>query len=293
MLNRQKRKLLLPFLAPALLLYGTFFLYPAAKTFYVALTSWQGVTTNLPFVGLANFRRLAHDPIFQGTISNTFKFAVMGAFVLFPLALFLAYATSEKLFGARTFRFIILAPVALSVATAALLWKFILNPNFGLLNALLGAIGLDSLERPWLGLTTTAMPAVVFATVWHGVGIWMIFFAAAITRVPVDLKEAARIDGASSFAIFRHIVFPLIWDVTRILLVLWVINALQAFAFIWAMTQGGPLNATNVFGSYLYEVAFQESRYGYAAAIAVVMFFFVLVLTLTVNRLTRREAVEY
>src|SRR5581483_10124013 len=147
--------------------------------------------------------------------------------------------------------------------------------------------------RPWLGDTKTAMPAVVLATVWHGVGIWMIFFGAAITRVPVELKEAARIDGASSFAIFRHVVFPLIWDVTRILLVLWVINALQAFAFIWAMTQGGPFNATNVFGTYLYQVAFQESRYGYASAIAVVMFLLILLLTVGVNRLTRRETVEY
>jgi ABC-type sugar transport system permease subunit len=292
-LNRQKRKLLVPFLAPALLLYGTFFLYPAGKTFYVALTSWHGVTEKLPFVGFDNFRQLAHDDLFRGTISNTFRFAVLGGVVLFPLALFLAYATSEKLFGARTFRFIILAPVALSVATAALLWKFILNPNFGLLNGFLGAVGLGSLERPWLGLTSTAMPAVIVATLWHGIGIWMIFFAAAISRVPVELKEAARIDGASSFRIFRHIVFPLIWDVTRVLLVLWVIGALQAFAFIWAMTQGGPLNSTNVFGSYLYEVAFQDSRYGYAAAIAVVMFFLVLILTLLTNRLTRREAVEY
>jgi ABC-type sugar transport system permease subunit len=292
-LNRQKRSLLLPFLAPALLLYAAFFLYPAGKTFYVSLTSWEGVTQHMPFAGLDNYRRLAQDEIFRGTISNTYKFAFMGAIVLFPLALFLAYATSERLFGARTFRFVILAPVALSVATAALLWKFVLNPNFGILNGVLGAVGLDSLERPWLGQTSTAMPAVVFATVWHGVGIWMIFFAAAITRVPVELKEAARIDGASSLAIFRHIVFPLIWDVTRILIVLWVINALQAFAFIWAMTQGGPFNATNVFGTYLYQVAFQESRYGYASAIAVVMFFLILILTLGVNRLTRRETVEY
>jgi ABC-type sugar transport system permease subunit len=292
-LDRQKRKLLLPFLAPALLLYGVFFLYPAAKTFYVALTSWQGVTQKMPFVGIANFRQLYHDDIFRGTVQHTFTFAVEGALLLFPLALFLAYATSDRLFGARTFRFIILAPVALSVATAALLWKFVLNPNFGLLNGFLGAIGLGGLERPWLGMESTAMPAVVLATVWHGVGIWMIFFGAAISRVPVELKEAARIDGASSFSIFRFIVFPLIWDVTRILLVLWIIGALQAFAFMFAMTNGGPFNATNVFGTYLYQVAFQSSRFGYASAIAVVMFALILFFTVVVNRLTRRDAVEY
>jgi raffinose/stachyose/melibiose transport system permease protein/N-acetylglucosamine transport system permease protein len=292
-LNRQKRKLLLPFLTPALLLYGVFFLYPAGRTFYVALTSWNGIDPDLSFIGFGNFRELADDPIFHRTIRNTAVFTVLGAIVLFPLALFLAFATSEKLFGARTFRFIILAPVALSVATAALLWKFALNPNFGLMNGLLDAVGLEEWSRPWLGMESTAMIAVVLATVWHGVGIWMIFFAAAITRVPQEMKEAARIDGASSWRIFRHIVFPLIWDVTRILIVLWIIGALQAFAFIFAMTNGGPLNATNVFGTYLYNAAFVESRFGYAAAIAVAMFALILCFTVLVSRLTRRETVQY
>jgi len=292
-LNRQKRKLLLPFLAPALLLYCVFFLYPAARTFHVALTSWNGITPDLPFVGLDNFRELADDPIFRGTIRNTAVFTILGAIVLFPLALFLAFATSEKVFGARTFRFIVLAPVALSVATAALLWKFALNPNFGLVNGLLGAVDLEEWSRPWLGMESTAMIAVVLATIWHGVGIWMIFFAAAISRVPQELKEAARIDGASSWRIFCHIVFPLIWDVTRILIVLWIIGALQAFAFIFAMTGGGPFNATNVFGTYLYDAAFVESRFGYAAAVAVVMFGLILCFTAIVTRLTRRATVQY
>lgn len=293
MLNRQKRKLLLPFLAPALLLYGVFFLYPAARTFYVALTSWNGIDPHLTFVGLDNFRELADDPVFRGTIKHTAEFTILGAVVLFPLALFLAFATSEKVFGARTFRFIVLAPVALSVATAALLWKFVLNPNFGVVDGVLNGVGLDQLSRPWLGMESTAMIAVVLATVWHGVGIWMIFFAAAISRVPQELKEAARIDGASSWRIFRHIVFPLIWDVTRILLVLWIIGALQAFAFIFAMTGGGPFHATNVFGTYLYDAAFVQSRFGYGAAIAVVIFALILLFTTAVNRLTRRETVQY
>ncbi len=293
MLNRQKRKLLLPFLVPAFLLYGTFFLYPAARTFYVALTSWNGIDPSLTFVGLDNFRELANDPVFRGTIAHTAEFAILGAVILFPLALFLAFATSERIFGARTFRFIVLAPVALSVATAALLWKFVLNPNFGIVDGVLNGVGLDQLSRPWLGMESTAMIAVVLATIWHGVGIYMIFFAAAISRVPQELKEAARIDGASSWRIFRHIVFPLIWDVSRILLILWIIGALQAFAFIFAMTGGGPFHATNVFGTYLYDAAFVQSRFGYGAAIAVVIFALVLLFTTVVNRLTRRETVQY
>ena len=293
MLNRQKRKLLIPFLAPALLLYGLFFLYPATRTFYVALTSWNGIDPHLKYIGLDNFRELAHDPVFRGTIKHTAQFTILGAIVLFPLSLFLAFATSDSVFGARTFRFIILAPVALSVATAALIWKFALNPNFGIVDGVLNGVGLGGLSRPWLGEARPALIAVVLATIWHGVGTYMIFFSAAISRVPKELKEAARIDGASSWNIFRYVVFPLIWDVTRILLILWIIGGLQTFAFIFAMTGGGPFHATNVFGTYLYDAAFVQSRFGYAAAVAVVIFILVLIFTAVANRVTRRETVQY
>jgi ABC-type sugar transport system permease subunit len=293
MLNRQKRQLLIPFLAPALLLYGLFFLYPALRTFYVALTSWNGIDPHLKYIGLANFRELARDPVFRGTIKHTAQFTILGAFVLFPLSMFLAFATSDNVFGGRTFRFIVLAPVALSVSTAALIWKFALNPNFGIVDGVLNGIGLGGYSHPWLGEARPALIAVILATIWHGVGTYMIFFSAAISRVPLELREAARIDGASSWKIFRHVVFPLIWDVTRILLILWIIGGLQTFAFIFAMTGGGPFNATNVFGTYLYDAAFVQSRFGYAAAVAVVIFLLILIFTTIVSRLTRHETVQY
>lgn len=137
------------------------------------------------------------------------------------------------------------------------------------------------------------MPAVVLATVWHGVGIWMLFFSAAIERIPPEVREAAMVDGASAYQVFRHIVFPLIWDVTRILLILWIIQALQSFAFIYAMTGGGPLRATEVFATYLYEVTFSQYRFGYGAAIAVFMTLFILLATLASSKLSKRETVTY
>lgn len=292
LLERQRRRLVVPFLLPALVLYALFMLYPAVTTFYVALTKWDGV--NAPeWAGAANFTRLTEDSLFSSTITHTIVFTVLGALVLFPAAMFFGYVTQRMRLG-RVYRFLILAPVALSVTTAALLWKFLVDPNFGAVQSVLRAIGLDSLASvELLGRPSTAMLMVVLATVWHGIGLWMMFFAAAAERVPAELKEAATLDGATSFQVFRHVVWPLMWEVTRTLLILWMIQGLQTFAFIIAMTNGGPLRATEVIGTYLYKVAFASSEFGYAAAIAVVLFAAILVLTLLSQRLTRRESEQY
>jgi ABC-type sugar transport system permease subunit len=218
----------------------------------------------------------------------------MGGAILFPLAIFFAIATKAVKFG-KTYRFLILAPIALSVTTAALLWKFALNPNFGIVTELFSVLGLDFLARwEWLGETSTAMLIVVLATVWHGIGIWMLFFVAAIERVPPELREAATLDGASPFQIFRYVTFPLIWEVTRTLLILWIIQASQAFGFIIAMTNGGPLGATEVVGTHLYKQAFVDFDYGYAAAIAIALSIVVLLLTVVSRRIGgKSEGVQY
>jgi ABC-type sugar transport system permease subunit len=292
LVERQKRRLVVPFLLPALGLYGLFMLYPAFTTFYVALTEWNGVTPP-SFVGVGNFSRLAQDDLFISTIGHTVWFTVLGALVLFPAAMFFGYVTQRLRFG-RLYRFLILAPVALSVTTAALLWKFLVDPNFGAAQAVFTKLGLDGLAHVQvLGSPKTAMLMVVLVTVWHGIGLWMTFFAAAFERVPAELKEAATLDGASGLTVFRYVVWPLMWDVTRTLLVLWMIQGLQAFAFIIALTNGGPLRATEVIGTYLYKVAFSSSEFGYGAAIAVTLFAAILVLTLVSQRLSRRESEQY
>ncbi len=293
MVDRQKRRLVFPFVLPALALYIGFMLYPALTTFYVAMTNWDGVTRELPFIGLTNFTDLVKDDQFTSTIGHTVVFTVLGAMILFPLAIFFAYVTHRLRFG-RLYRFLILAPLALSVTTSALLWKFMLNPNFGLVSGAARSLGLDGLAKfQWLGDTRTAMLMIVLATIWNGIGLWMTLFAVAIERVPQELRDAALIDGASGFHTFRYVVWPLIWEVTRTLIILWVIQGLQAFAFIIAMTNGGPLGSTEVVGTYLYGVAFTDGRFGYGAAIAVVLFLAILVVALATNRLTRRESDQY
>lgn len=291
MVERQRRRVLVPFLLPAFALFGTLVLYPIITTGYIALTEWNGVGP-ARYVGGANFVRAFHDPLLRSAIGNTAEFVVVGGLVLFPLAFLLAYGT-KRLRRGNTYRFLILAPIALSVTTAALLWKFLLNPNFGLVSGTLKALGLDGLAKfEWLGETSTAMLVVIAATVWHGVGLWMLFLAAALEGVPPELSEAAALDGASQRQIVRYVVLPLIWPVMRTLILLWVVQASQAFGFIVAITNGGPLGSTEVIGTYLYKVGFSDYDFGYSAAIAVSLTIVVLGLALGWQRLSRRQGEE-
>ncbi len=291
--DRQKRRLLIPFLLPAVLLYAAFTLYPGISTFFLAFTEWGGIG-EAAFVGADNFVRLVGDARLHRVAGNTLFFVVVGGLILFPLAIFFALATRALKRG-KIYRFLILAPVALSVTTAALLWKFAFNPNFGFVSDLFAGVGLESLAAwEWLGESSTAMLIVILATIWHGVGIWMLFFVSAIERVPPELKEAATLDGAGPFQVFRYVTFPLIWEVTRTLVVLWIIQASQAFGFIIAITNGGPLGSTEVIGTYLYKQAFTDFDYGYAAAVAVSLSLVVISLTVLSRRIGGKAAgVQY
>jgi len=287
LVDRQRRRVLLPFLLPAVAIYGLFLFYPALSTFYVALTTWDGISAPI-FVGMQNFMNLAQDPLLRLAALHTVEFVVIGGIILFPLAFFFAYST-ERLRFAKLYRFFILAPVALSVTTAALLWKFALNPNFGFVDAFFRSVGLGGLGHvQWLGQTSTAMLMVIAATIWSGAGVWMLFVASAIQGVGPDVREAAAIDGASRFQILLRIILPLVWPVTRTLILLWMVQAAQAFGFVVAMTGGGPLGSTDVVGTYLYNTAFNDYRYGYASAIAVALVIVVVILASIAQRLSRR-----
>lgn len=288
LMDRQRRRVLW-MLLPAVAIYAGLMLYPALTTVWVAFTDWNGVTAP-SYLGTANFSELLHDTALRSAVMHTAQFVVIGGAILFPLAFFFAYATERSRFG-KTYRFFILLPVALSVTTAALLWKFALNPNFGFVDAVLRGIGLHSAGQfQWLGNTSTAMLMVVLATIWSGAGIWMLFLASAIAQVSPELREAAAIDGASRTQIFWRIVLPIVWPVTRSLILLWVIQAAQAFGFIVAMTGGGPLGSTQVVGTYLYGTAFTDNRYGYASAIAVALAVVVMLLAAISQLAARRGA---
>src|SRR5699024_10026009 len=241
---------------------------------------WYGTFQTTQWVGLQNYRNLLADPLFGSAIANTLLYFVLSLVVLFPLALFIAWALLRTR-GTRSFyQVAIFAPAVLSVSVAGVLWKFIYNPSFGIINTALDAVGLGALTRPWLGDPSTAMFGIVVAVIWHGIATWIILILAGLDRIPSELGEAASLDGASDWQVFTKVTLPLLWPVLSTLLVLWFIQSMQTFAFIYVMTDGGPHGATEVMATYMYRLAFEGRMFAYGSAMAIIMTVIVLVMSL-------------
>lgn len=297
MFQQSRRRLILPFVAPQLLLYLVVVFVPVLLTIYYGFTDWQGHGNPIHLNGLTNYRVAFEDRNFHNAIVNSVQLTMIGGVILFIPALYIAWALQQSFSGRRVFSFIILAPLVIAASVAGLIWKWIYNPTQGLINPILEWLHLGSLARPWLGDPRFALTAIIVASVWHGIGSWVLLLSAGIDRIPADLPDAAKIDGASDWQVFRGVTLPLLWEVLRILLVLWVIQALQAFTFIFVMTGpisvGGPLGSTDVMATYVYRVAFIDFKWAYGAAMATLMLVMIFLLSLLVNRVTSRETVEY
>ena len=293
MYESSRRKLILPFLLPGVLLIFVFFLLPAVQTVYVSFTDWFGTFQTFGFKGIDNYVKLFSDNLFLGSIGHTFVYFFISLVILFPLSVLIAVCLQRIRRGKQFIQFMIFAPVVLSVVVAAVMWKFIFNPNIGIINGVLNAIGLDSLARPWLGDKSTALLCIVIASIWHGIGTWIMLITAGLTRIPADLQEAARIDGAHEGQIFFKITLPLLWEVLKTLIVLWFVQAMQSFSFIYIMTQGGPQGSTEVMGSYLYRTAFEGKMFAYGSAMSIVMTITIILVSFIGNKLMKKEVVQF
>ncbi|HNS51597.1 MAG TPA: sugar ABC transporter permease [Anaerolineae bacterium] len=294
MYQRSRRKLVIPFLAPALLLYTALLFIPLVQTMWRSLTNWYGHGGERVFWGLRNYRLMFMDPQFLNAAKNTGLFALSGGVILFIPAVFVSWALTQRIRGRSIFRYIIVAPVVLSTVSVALLWKLLYDPVFGPINNLLRAIGLEQLALPWLGDPRTALLAVVIAATWQQLGTWVILLSAGLERVPVELLEAARIDGASEWKVFWKVTLPLVWGVLRLLIIVWLISSLQVFGQVYVMTPAGSVGgSTTVVGILIYERAFHSYQWGLACAMATFLMIVILVVSLVANKLTKRESIEY
>lgn len=287
-----QRRIIIPFLLPALVLLGVFFLYPLVRTVDISFTEWTR-TGNYSYVGAENYTQVLDDPSYRNALKNAFLFTLVGGCMLFPVAIAIAWALSQRIHGEKFFRFVVFAPVVLSAAVVALMWKFVYHPTLGLINPALESVGLGALARTWLGDPSTALPAVAFVTVWHGIGIWVVLLSAGFERLPADVLEAGRIDGAGEWRLFRSVMLPMLRDLFRILLVLWIVQSMQAFAFVFIMTGGGPFGSTDIVGTLMYRVAFERSEFGYAAAMGVVLVVIMLIVAQIVNKVMKRDELQY
>jgi N-acetylglucosamine transport system permease protein len=297
--KHQQYRLIIPFLAPALGLYALFVLYPYAQAIYLSLTGWRGTSANKPWVGLDNYHRLWNDDRFTEALSRNGQLLVVLPIVTILISLtFAALFTQggDGVRGAGFYRVVFFFPQIISTVIVGILWSYVYSPNIGLLNGILRALGLDSLTRTWLADENTVLWAIAAVSIWASVGFYMVIFLAAMQAIPTSFYEAARLDGAGRFRSFRDITFPLIWETMRTAMIYLAISALDFFVLVVVMSQGpntATARRTEVVSVYLYNQAFDKSRWGYASAIGVVLLLLTLLLSVVIMRLTRREVYEY
>ena len=256
---------------PGFAWYIIFILVPNALTAALSFHRWKGVTWEFRWMGLANYQRMFGDPIFYTSLKNNFYYALISMVLVIIIALFMATILSNKsIKRPGFFRAIFYFPNVMSVVVISLMWRFMYDPNLGIINGILREVGADGLTRVWLGNLSTVRPALIVPQVWSGVGLYILIYMTTIRSINPALYEAAAIDGAGKIRQFFTITLPLIIPTIKTTMILFLAGALSGgFALVRIMTQGGPNNASNVLANYLYDKAFRDSDYGYAAAIGV------------------------
>lgn len=253
------------FIAPPFIGIAVFLLYPLANSFCMSFTAFDFAKPP-EFIGTANYKKaLFADPLVWKTLGNTF-YAALGVPIGMVLSLFVAVLLNQNIRGRNFFRMLFFLPTICSMVAMALIWQWIFNSDFGLLNYFLSAVGI--VGPAWLTDETWAMPAIIFQGVWGGMGISIILYLAALGNVPASLYEAATVDGAGRWQKFLHITVPGISPVTFFILVTSLIAALQDFPRFALLTGGGPNYSTTTIVYYLYTTAFEYNEMGYASAIA-------------------------
>jgi multiple sugar transport system permease protein len=268
------------FLAPAVVFFMALFFIPIVSQLW---TSLYGGTRGDVFVGLGNFARAFRDPNVVGSFITTVVYAASALLVGIALGVLLAVILNEALPGRTVFRAILLIPYLTSISIIGLLWRNLLDPQVGIINRVLAAVGLPG--QDWL--TSAPLAVIVGITVWSSVGYTMVLFLAGLQGIPSEYYEAARVDGANGWARFRYVTWPLLRPTTLFVSIIGVIGALQQFALPYIVTSGGPANATALYAFRVFNVAFNDGNFGYASALSFLLLLVILVLSLIQLRLGR------
>jgi len=276
------------FVLPSLVLYAVFMIYPFFQSIYFSFTDWNGVTAEKNWIGLANYRRMIDDALLWSSLWHTLIWVVLGTVAPMAIGLLLAVLLWRRPRGFTLFRTIYFMPQVLSSVVIAIVWSWIYNPIFGILNRGLDRVGLDALSRGWLGDTDFALFAVLVAAVWAETGFVFVVFLAGLQNVSKDLLEAATIDGANMWQRFWNVTVPQLANVVNVVAALLLIGGFSVFDIIFAMTQGGPANATEVIATYTYQEAFTQNRIGYAATLSLVITVISLIASVVFIRVRER-----
>jgi raffinose/stachyose/melibiose transport system permease protein len=283
--------IIVAFLLPALALYGLFVIYPISQSIRYSVFNWNGLEALTNFVGFENFRTALSDPLFLEAMRHNVIIIGLSLIFQIPFALAVAVMLNQKLRARGMLRLFFFAPYILSEVVTGVVFRQILRPA-GFVDQTLSAVGGESLVQTWFGDPTIVLYTIFFVVSWKYFGFHMILLLAGLQLIPVELDEAASIDGATWSQHFRYGTLPLIGPTLRVSVFLSIIGSIQLFDLVWVMTKGGPVNASSTMATYLVDWAFRRSQFGYASAVSVIIFVASLVVALFYNRFVLKRDLE-
>ncbi len=286
---RRTRIIPILYIAPALIMLSLFVYYPLVRNLVNGFYEWNPFTLDRSFVSIENYTRLFKDPVFYTVLKNNLIYAVISVILQVGLGLVIAAILEDKIFRrfSTFFRTTFFIPVLISMTVIGILFSFIYNPDVGLLNSFLRAVGLGEWTEGWLGNPKTAIFAVIFVSQWQSIGYAVMLFVLAVQKVPGELYEAATIDGAGKLRTFFSITVPQVKEMTFVLLIYTVTGSFLVFSEVYVLTSGGPANSSQVFSTYLYQKAFIDSEPGFASAIANVILGITLIFYFVQNKVLK------
>lgn len=278
-LHRQRQRTAVLMVIPAVVLVGALVFYPLARGAWISLHQWDGLSGSMTWFGLRNFQNVANDAVFTKALGNTFVYALGVTVVKNVLGLGIALLLNQALRGRGLFRTATFVPVMMSYVAVGILWSWIFNPTFGLLNAFLEAVGLGGLIQGWLSDPTIALYSVMAVDVWKWTGFHVVIFLAGLQTVPPELLEAASLDGAGRVQSFVRVTLPLLVPVLSFSILMSLTGAFVAnYDLVTVMTGGGPSHSTEVALTWIVNTAFQHFNVGKANAMSIVLFALVAVI---------------
>ncbi|MFD1720355.1 carbohydrate ABC transporter permease [Amnibacterium endophyticum] len=278
------------FMAPSLLILGVFVIYPIVVSFWYSLHDWTIGSDVQPFLGLGNYLALTRDPQFWNALVNTLELTVVSVAALVVLGLALAIALLRDSFITKAVRSAFFFPTVVSLTSIGLVWRFLLDPQLGLVAGISETLGLPAVD--WLQSTALALPAVIFVDIWKNLGFVMIIMIGGLKGVPAERYEAGRLDGAGDWQLVRFITLPSIRPTLLFATLILTIQSLQLFDLVYVMTGGGPLFATDTLVTEVFREGFVNYRTGYASAISWVLFALIMLISLVQLRIFRYDDVD-
>ena len=289
--KKRSRELLLIylFLLPAFAVFMLYRIIPLGWNLVLSFQEWKAIGPN-PWIGLSNYTKMFKDEVFWKSLSNTIIYFIVGSPVAIILAIFIAISVNQPLKGRNVYRALIFIPYPITPIAIGIIWQWLYNERFGLINYILRSIGIVGEGIPFLQSFRWALPSVILTSIWQVVGFFFILILTGLQSIPSELYEAAIIDGASARNRFFRITLPLIRSTIFICFIVGIINSFTLFDLIYVMTGGGPGHSTEILITYIYKNAFSFGKMGYAASITVILFLFLLIITYLMNRISGGEA---